>query len=501
MIEYRLVTGGVAGSWQTEGSFTGLTANTAYEVQARVKETALYQATEVSAALSVSTKKNLGGSISITGTAKYDEILTADLGSLISDGQYEVDWYRDDVVVGSETTYHLGVQDIGKKMKLRVTAKETSDYEGTFEVETAEVEKLGKLEAPVYVAMDDRSNTFTFNGTPGQVYEYSSDDFRTTVEITAVEGETSIVVGNYNFAIGQFKVRAKATETWDASDVISNPEAFKKKSNSSSSTPTSSTPTSSTPSGSTSSGGTGNTPSNTDTTTVTKVDVTTKAPESIVITAVKQDEAKAILLEITKNVAYKGISNLNTMILVQPKSENEKMVKPETVTIDLSKAEIKDVSKLTLVKYTKQQDNTIKVTKLGGSYNEATQEFTAYIEGDGIYDVIQDEQLLKIGLKIGDLTSQVNERNIVSDVAPTIIDGSTYVPLRFIAENLGAEVKWNALTKTVKIMLDGQEITLKVGSGAVINEGRTLVPIRYISENLGAHVLWLQDEKEIQIVK
>ena len=48
-------------------------------------------------------------------------------------------------------------------------------------------------------------------------------------------------------------------------------------------------------------------------------------------------------------------------------------------------------------------------------------------------------------------------------------------------------------------------LTLKVGKGsgeeAIIQANRTLVPLRYISEELGANVLWVPSQKAIQIVK
>ena len=36
-------------------------------------------------------------------------------------------------------------------------------------------------------------------------------------------------------------------------------------------------------------------------------------------------------------------------------------------------------------------------------------------------------------------------------VAPEIINDRTYVPIRFVAEELGADVQWNEETKTVTI--------------------------------------------------
>ncbi|OMF33746.1 hypothetical protein BK133_13215 [Paenibacillus sp. FSL H8-0548] len=42
---------------------------------------------------------------------------------------------------------------------------------------------------------------------------------------------------------------------------------------------------------------------------------------------------------------------------------------------------------------------------------------------------------------------------VALDAPATIIKGSTLVPVRFIAESLGADVKWDTTTSTVNIML------------------------------------------------
>ena len=41
-------------------------------------------------------------------------------------------------------------------------------------------------------------------------------------------------------------------------------------------------------------------------------------------------------------------------------------------------------------------------------------------------------------------------------VAPTIINDRTYVPIRFVAEELDADVQWNEETKTVTIIKDNR---------------------------------------------
>ena len=83
-------------------------------------------------------------------------------------------------------------------------------------------------------------------------------------------------------------------------------------------------------------------------------------------------------------------------------------------------------------------------------------------------------------------------------------NGRTQVPVRFIAEGLGALVKWDKSTKTVTITLDKKEIKIIIGkssytangkskqmdTAAVLKEDRTFVPVRFIGEEFGARVNW-----------
>ncbi len=60
-----------------------------------------------------------------------------------------------------------------------------------------------------------------------------------------------------------------------------------------------------------------------------------------------------------------------------------------------------------------------------------------------------------IELRVGDRTANRNGAEIDLDVAPLIIHGRMMVPLRFIAESLGAEVLFSRETNTVDILTDG----------------------------------------------
>lgn len=60
-----------------------------------------------------------------------------------------------------------------------------------------------------------------------------------------------------------------------------------------------------------------------------------------------------------------------------------------------------------------------------------------------------------VHLSIGSTTATVNGSPITMDVAPFVVAGRTEVPLRFVAQALGASVDWNANNSTVSIRTNG----------------------------------------------
>lgn len=99
------------------------------------------------------------------------------------------------------------------------------------------------------------------------------------------------------------------------------------------------------------------------------------------------------------------------------------------------------------------------------------------------------------------------------NVLPKIVKDRTLVPIRAITEALGATVEWDGETGKITISKDGNEIILTLGSNEVIVNGevieydtapelendRTMVPIRIIAEALGAVVDWDEDSHTITI--
>lgn len=95
----------------------------------------------------------------------------------------------------------------------------------------------------------------------------------------------------------------------------------------------------------------------------------------------------------------------------------------------------------------------------------------------------------------------------------------TFIPVRFVAERLGAEVEWESETRTAVIKKDGHTIRMAVGSAtytvdgetrsldapaemvtSAAGYGRTMVPARFITEALGYQVEWEPSRRVVVII-
>jgi hypothetical protein len=109
-----------------------------------------------------------------------------------------------------------------------------------------------------------------------------------------------------------------------------------------------------------------------------------------------------------------------------------------------------------------------------------------------------------IVLTIGSDIVTVDGQATSIDAAPEIVAGSTFVPIRFIAETFGSTVAWIPATKSVTIVLGSTTIGLQIGNKTAVIKGkiivleaapyiknsRTMVPLRVITESFGGDVAW-----------
>lgn len=120
---------------------------------------------------------------------------------------------------------------------------------------------------------------------------------------------------------------------------------------------------------------------------------------------------------------------------------------------------------------------------------------------DILYDVIALYEGSSVAYKKGETVS-IDSTN--SNIVPVVKDGRTMVPLRFVAETLGAQVEWNNKENTVYIKNNLDELKFVIGeksfykngikfdadTSAYVYEGRTFVPVRTVAEAFGKNVGW-----------
>lgn len=111
------------------------------------------------------------------------------------------------------------------------------------------------------------------------------------------------------------------------------------------------------------------------------------------------------------------------------------------------------------------------------------------------------------------ITVKLNGKQVLFDTQPVTVEGRTLVPVRAIFESLGAQVNWNDSTKTITATTSNTKVQLSIDKNtAYINDkpividvapkiinNRTMVPLRFISESFGAIVTWNDLTRTIDI--
>lgn len=124
------------------------------------------------------------------------------------------------------------------------------------------------------------------------------------------------------------------------------------------------------------------------------------------------------------------------------------------------------------------------------------------------YTIGSDELAVRVN---GDLVEFPDARPFIDD------NNRTLIPVRFVAESMGADVDWDNESRTATIERDGITILVPIGSDtisitengvteyvtmdteAIISESRTYVPIRFVAESLSAWVSWSDLYSTVQI--
>ena len=96
-----------------------------------------------------------------------------------------------------------------------------------------------------------------------------------------------------------------------------------------------------------------------------------------------------------------------------------------------------------------------------------------------------------------------------------VINGRTMIPVRCLAEQMGADVSYDTSLKAARIVRAGVEIIMPIGSktctvngkpfamdvAPYIENGRTMIPARYVSELFGQSIQWVAETRTAAVTE
>ena len=191
-------------------------------------------------------------------------------------------------------------------------------------------------------------------------------------------------------------------------------------------------------------------------------------------------------------------------IATEEKGEPYRPACPEGIIIDNENGHVP----ATVVFNIPQVLGTSKTEVYTGTSAPATQPQTINPTAD---ELLNECLILKIDSNVLVANSGVTEFYPGEKTVVPFIDSTnrTFVPLRFIAEKLGAQVEWLSATKTAVIKSGDTEIKMSIGDSFYYKNGikcsmdtasqliestpgyvRTVVPVRFVAEALGKTVAW-----------
>ena len=113
--------------------------------------------------------------------------------------------------------------------------------------------------------------------------------------------------------------------------------------------------------------------------------------------------------------------------------------------------------------------------------------------------------VLQIGSKDIIVNKDGEKKIVTTDVAPFIYKNYTMIPLRGLLEQMGASINWIEYDQKIEVITEREDLMLfqieddrvyindtryNAQVAPIIKEGRTFIPLRFVSENMGYKVAW-----------
>ena len=209
----------------------------------------------------------------------------------------------------------------------------------------------------------------------------------------------------------------------------------------------------------------------------------------------------------------------------------------DTMTLDIDQMDFANGSTHQLSAYAILKDGTGKPVS-PNALNWTVEGFDGSIDENGVLTIHSLEQAYTgtvkasydgfetaLALKFADLetikltldskTLWINDKPLEMDIAPSIVNNRTIVPISFIANALNCMVDWDGDLHTayvayddtlVEIIISAPELyvngeVVAIDTPAEIMEGRTMVPLRAVADGLGLEVYYDDVSREITIIQ
>ncbi|MBG9455703.1 copper amine oxidase [Lysinibacillus sphaericus] len=187
------------------------------------------------------------------------------------------------------------------------------------------------------------------------------------------------------------------------------------------------------------------------------------------------------------------------------------------VTLDLNNNRIWNLEPIQDIKFSTsyEYESGVELYNNNLDMSPGTKAYKIFLKVTSIsdYEKVKASQRKTQRLIIGSTTAYVGDSAYRNRMAPFIYMDRTYVPIRFVSEQLGANVGWNQSKKEVTIQKNGKSIRWTVGNKQVqVNQqtmmfdsplllrgNTTFVPIRFVSEQLNTSVEYIGSRKMVII--
>lgn len=141
--------------------------------------------------------------------------------------------------------------------------------------------------------------------------------------------------------------------------------------------------------------------------------------------------------------------------------------------------------------------DTVRITEDGDDFVIQSGIYQIRAPKEAIYSKLESESVQPVYVALRDKVLAFEDQ-------PVIENGSTLVPMRFLFEQMGADVEWNQETQTATATMNNTAVAFSIndtnaevnGTAATMDvparliNDKTMVPLRFLSEEMGYTVTW-----------